>query len=103
MPSNGVGPGVQVMAAVYGPRPTDRREGFSQRGFLTVDVKLASFATRERGRVQQVAFGSFGKDIQFLKGIVRWVYIHMYVFLSTYVFWHDCPSALLLWTCHYFF
>mmetsp|Transcript_16434 Transcript_16434/g.49230 ORF Transcript_16434/g.49230 Transcript_16434/m.49230 type:complete len:254 (+) Transcript_16434:128-889(+) len=43
----------KVMAAVYGPRPTDRREGFSQRGFLTVDVKLASFATRERGRVQQ--------------------------------------------------
>lgn len=81
---NAVGPDVQVMAAVYGPRPTDRREGFSQRGFLTVDVKSASFATRERGRVQQVTFGSFGK------GIVSWVYVHMC--FGTY--WHDCSLVL---------
>ena len=42
------------MAGVYGPRPTDRREAFSEDGFLNVDVKLASFSTRVRGRIQQV-------------------------------------------------
>lgn len=43
----------KVMAAVYGPRPTERREEFSGRGHLSVDVKMASFATRIRGRIQQ--------------------------------------------------
>lgn len=43
----------KVMAAVYGPRPTDRREAFSQRGHVSVDVKVASFASRVRGRIQQ--------------------------------------------------
>ena len=32
----------------------DRKVGFSESGRLQVDVKLASFATRARGRVQQV-------------------------------------------------
>ena len=44
----------KAMAAVYGPRPTDRREAFSEEGHLGVDVKLASFATRTRGRITQV-------------------------------------------------
>jgi ribonuclease PH len=44
----------KAMAAVYGPRPTDRREAFSEEGQLGVDVKLASFATRTRGRITQV-------------------------------------------------
>lgn len=43
----------KVMAAVYGPRPTERRELISQRGHVAVDVKVASFATRIRGRIQQ--------------------------------------------------
>lgn len=46
--------GTKVMAGVYGPRPTERREAFSEEGHLSVDVKLASFATRTRGRIQQV-------------------------------------------------
>ena len=33
----------------------DRKVGFSDSGRLQVDVKLASFATRIRGRVQQVS------------------------------------------------
>ncbi len=49
------------MAAVYGPKPTERREGFSQLGLLSVDVKQASFATRERGRIQQARPVAFCK------------------------------------------
>lgn len=49
----------KAMAAVYGPRPTDRREAFSEEGHLGVDVKLASFATRTRGRITQVQCSSF--------------------------------------------
>ncbi len=44
----------KVMAGVYGPRPSERREAFSNEGTLNVDVKLASFATRARGSVRQV-------------------------------------------------
>jgi 3' exoribonuclease family, domain 1 len=44
----------KAMAGVYGPRPTDRREAFSEEGYFSVDVKLASFATRTRGRITQV-------------------------------------------------
>lgn len=44
----------KAMAAVYGPRQTERREAFSTDGYLSVDVKLASFATRARGRITQV-------------------------------------------------
>ena len=36
-------------------RVQDRKVGFSESGRLQVDVKLASFATRARGRVQQVS------------------------------------------------
>lgn len=43
----------KVMAAVYGPRPTERREVFSQRGHVAVDVKVASFSSPIRSQMQQ--------------------------------------------------
>lgn len=39
----------KVMVGVYGPRQSDRRQGYSERGRLACDVKLATFATRQRG------------------------------------------------------
>lgn len=40
----------KVMAAVYGPRPSDRKTSFSEQGRLQCDVKLATFATRQRSK-----------------------------------------------------
>jgi len=34
----------------YGPRPSDRKTSFSEQGWLHCDVKLATFATRQRGK-----------------------------------------------------
>ncbi|KAK9827611.1 hypothetical protein WJX81_005970 [Elliptochloris bilobata] len=43
----------KIMAGVYGPRESDRREAFSNTGRLQCDVKLATLATRQRGRFGQ--------------------------------------------------
>lgn len=40
----------KVMAAVYGPRPSDRKTSFSEQGRLQCDVRLATFATRQRSK-----------------------------------------------------
>ncbi|KAL3153408.1 hypothetical protein ABBQ38_011746 [Trebouxia sp. C0009 RCD-2024] len=40
----------KVMAAVYGPRPSDRKTSFSEEGRLQCDVKFATFATRQRSK-----------------------------------------------------
>ena len=39
----------------YGPRESDRREAFSTTGRLQCDLKLATFATRQRGKPGQVS------------------------------------------------
>ncbi|KAI3434620.1 hypothetical protein D9Q98_002687 [Chlorella vulgaris] len=39
----------KVMVGVYGPRQSERRVEYSEQGRINVDVKLASFATRQRG------------------------------------------------------
>lgn len=44
----------QVMVGVYGPRQSERRVEYSEQGRINVDVKLASFATRQRGIFGQV-------------------------------------------------
>lgn len=41
------------MVGVYGPRQSDKRFIWSEQGRLQVDVKLASFSTRQRGRPGQ--------------------------------------------------
>ena len=46
----------KVMVAVYGPRQGDRRAGYSEQGRINCDVKLATFATRQRGKLGQVRF-----------------------------------------------
>ena len=38
------------MPCSYGPRPSDRKTSFSEHGRLQCDVKLATFATRQRGK-----------------------------------------------------
>lgn len=45
----------KVMVAVYGPRQGDRRAGYSEQGRINCDVKLATFATRQRGKLGQSA------------------------------------------------
>lgn len=42
-----------MMVGVYGPRQGDRRDSSLERGSISCDVKLASFATRERGKFGQ--------------------------------------------------
>lgn len=44
----------KVLAAVYGPKPTDARKAFSEQGSVQTSVKFASFATAERGHVSRV-------------------------------------------------
>ena len=34
----------------YGPRESDRKEAYSDKGRLTCDVKYTAFATRQRSR-----------------------------------------------------
>ena len=46
------------MAPRYGPRESDRREAFSDEGRLQCDVKVATFATRQRGRFGQACMRS---------------------------------------------
>lgn len=41
------------MVAVYGPRQPDRGIVYSEKGSLECDVRLTSFATRQRGRPGQ--------------------------------------------------
>ena len=41
------------MVGVYGPRQSDRKESSLEKGNISCDVKLASFATRERGKFGQ--------------------------------------------------
>jgi exosome complex component MTR3 len=43
----------KVMVGVYGPRQSERREAFADAGRISCDVKLATFATRQRGRLHQ--------------------------------------------------
>ena len=38
------------MQCRYGPRPSDRKTSFSEQGRLQCDVRLATFATRQRGK-----------------------------------------------------
>ncbi|KAL6779350.1 hypothetical protein ACKKBG_A11975 [Auxenochlorella protothecoides x Auxenochlorella symbiontica] len=40
----------KVMVGVYGPRQSDRWMKYSEQGSLDCDVRLATFATRQRGR-----------------------------------------------------
>ncbi|EFN57324.1 hypothetical protein CHLNCDRAFT_21722, partial [Chlorella variabilis] len=40
----------KVMVGVYGPRQSERRVGYSEQGRVNCDVKLASFASRQRGQ-----------------------------------------------------
>lgn len=47
----------RVVAAVYGPRPAERRLGFTDSGRLRVEAAFASFARRERERQAQVRGG----------------------------------------------
>ena len=42
------------MVGVYGPRQSERKVGYSEQGRISVDVKLATFATRQRGVFGQV-------------------------------------------------
>ena len=51
---------VQVMVGVYGPRQSERRVGYSEQGRVNCDVKLASFASRQRGVFGQVRGGALG-------------------------------------------
>jgi len=48
------------MVGVYGPRQSERKVGYSEQGRISVDVKLATFATRQRG-----VFGQVGARIGF--------------------------------------
>jgi exosome complex component MTR3 len=43
----------KLMVGVYGPRQSERREAYSESGRVNVDVKIASFATRQRGKFYQ--------------------------------------------------
>lgn len=43
----------KVMVGVYGPRQSDRWMKYSEQGSLDCDVRLATFATRQRGRPTQ--------------------------------------------------
>jgi hypothetical protein len=45
----------KVMVGVYGPRQSERKVGFSEQGRINCDVKLATFATRQRGKFGQVS------------------------------------------------
>ena len=45
----------KLVVAVYGPRQPDRGNTYSEEGFLECDVRLATFATRQRGRPGQSA------------------------------------------------
>jgi ribonuclease PH len=45
------------MVGVYGPRQSQRRQAYSEQGRLSCDVKLATFATRQRGTFGQVNNG----------------------------------------------
>ena len=42
------------MVGVYGPRQSERRVAYSEQGRISCDVKLATFASRQRGVVGQV-------------------------------------------------
>ncbi len=45
----------RVMVGVYGPRQSERRgAGYKDEGTIDCDVRLASFATRRRGKPTQV-------------------------------------------------
>lgn len=44
----------KVMVGVYGPRQSERKAAFSEQGRINCDVKLATFATRQRGKFGQV-------------------------------------------------
>ena len=44
---------LSVLLLRYGPRESDRREAFSDEGRLQCDVKIATFATRQRGNFGQ--------------------------------------------------
>lgn len=39
----------KIMVGVYGPRQSERKAVFSEEGRINCDVKLATFATRQRG------------------------------------------------------
>jgi len=45
----------KLMVAIYGPRASDRRSTFSEKGRLQVDVKYATFSTGVRGTAGQTA------------------------------------------------
>ena len=51
------------MVGVYGPRQSERKVGYSEQGRISVDVKLATFATRQRG-----VFGQVGGSPQHSQG-----------------------------------
>jgi hypothetical protein len=61
------------MVGVYGPRQSERRVEYSEQGRINVDVKLASFATRQRGIFGQVGglgLGSGGPPLGFILALL---------------------------------
>lgn len=54
----------KVLAAVYGPKPSDVRTAFSDQGSIQANVKFASFATAERGHVSRVRCCLLPRDVK---------------------------------------
>lgn len=70
------------MVGVYGPRQSERKGVFSEEGKVNVDVKIASFATRQRGNLfQSPEEREMGAQVQ--------------TALSSVVMGHTFPKAVL--------
>lgn len=59
------------MVGVYGPRQSERKVGYSEQGRISVDVKLATFATRQRG-----VFGQVGAVVGILVLVMLLLIVH---------------------------
>lgn len=59
------------MVGVYGPRQSERKVGYSEQGRISVDVKLATFATRQRG-----VFGQVGAVVDILVLVMLLLIVH---------------------------
>ena len=59
------------MVGVYGPRQSERKVGYSEQGRISVDVKLATFATRQRG-----VFGQVGAVVDLLVLVMLLLIVH---------------------------
>ena len=73
-----------ILNCRYGPRPSDRKTSFSEQGRLQCDVKLASFATKQRAK-------SFSKvEISIILGILpNWnQYPNMHELIKQVLYMH---------------